>query len=142
MFLRSSIRKKNGKAHRYWSIVENRRVAGGRVLQRHVLYLGEIDGGQQEAWQKTIEIFEDGQPHPKTVALPFRQAQGPEPAEGLPDQEFDATGLKGEHPPDNQHMVRIRLSEIELRRPPRRRCPGQAEAGKRASRQWGACRRP
>ena len=110
MFLRSSTRKKNGKSHRYWSIVENRRVAGGRVLQRHVLYLGEIDGSQQDAWQKTIEIFEDGQPHPKTVAL-------------LPEQEFDATGLKEEHQPDNEHVVRIRLSEMELRRP----------------RQWGAC---
>ena len=110
MFLRSSTRKKNGKSHRYWSIVENRRVAGGRVLQRHVLYLGEIDGSQQDAWQKTIEIFEDGEPHPKTVAL-------------LPEQEFDAAGRMEERPPNDQHTVRIRLSEMELRRP----------------RQWGAC---
>jgi hypothetical protein len=28
MFLRSTIRKKDGKEHRYWSIVENSRVAG------------------------------------------------------------------------------------------------------------------
>src|SRR5215218_3517737 len=69
MFLRSTLRKKNGKEHRYWSIVENKRVARGRIVQRHVLYLGEISGNQQEARQKTIEIFEDGQPRPKTVAL-------------------------------------------------------------------------
>ena len=69
MFLRCSTRKKNGKQHRYWSVVENKRVSGGRVLQRHVLYLGEINDSQQDAWQKSIEIFEDGQPHPKTVAL-------------------------------------------------------------------------
>jgi len=109
MFLRCSTRKKNGKEHRYWSIVENRRAAGGRVLQRHVLYLGEINGGQQDAWQKSIEIFEDGQPHPKTVAL-------------LPEQEFGAAP-KEQQKPSEQNIVRIRLSEMELRRP----------------RQWGAC---
>lgn len=69
MFLRSTLRKKNGKLHRYWSIAENRRVAGGKVLQRHVLYLGEISGSQQQAWQKSIEVFEDGQARPKTMAL-------------------------------------------------------------------------
>ena len=42
MFLRATTRKKDGKEHRYFSVVENRRVSGGRVLQRHVLYLGEI----------------------------------------------------------------------------------------------------
>ena len=41
MFLRASTRKKDGKVHRYWSIVENRRLPGGRVSQRHVLYLGD-----------------------------------------------------------------------------------------------------
>src|SRR6266540_2207832 len=61
MFLRWSARKKNGKEHRYWSIVENKRCAGGNVVQRHVLYLGEINDQQQAAWQKTIEIFEHGQ---------------------------------------------------------------------------------
>ena len=43
MFLRHKIRRKDGKEHRYWSIVENRRVSGGRTVQRHVLYLGEIN---------------------------------------------------------------------------------------------------
>ena len=42
MFLRCKVRRKDGKQHRYWSVVENTRVAGGRVVQRHVLYLGEI----------------------------------------------------------------------------------------------------
>ena len=40
MFLRATIRKKDGKEHRYFSVVENRRVGRGRVVQRHVLYLG------------------------------------------------------------------------------------------------------
>jgi hypothetical protein len=43
MFLRYTTRKKNGKEHRYYSLVENRRVASGRVVQRHALYLGEIN---------------------------------------------------------------------------------------------------
>ena len=43
MFLRAKTRFKDGKEHRYWSIVENRRTASGRVVQRHVLYLGEIN---------------------------------------------------------------------------------------------------
>ena len=43
MFLRCKVRRKDGKQHRYWSVVENTRVAGGRVVQRHVLYLGEIN---------------------------------------------------------------------------------------------------
>ena len=41
MFLRYSSRKKDGKEHRYWSIVENKRVNDRRVVQRHVLYLGD-----------------------------------------------------------------------------------------------------
>jgi hypothetical protein len=47
MFSRATARKKDGKEHRYWSVVENRRVAGGRVVQRHVLYLGEINSSQR-----------------------------------------------------------------------------------------------
>ena len=49
MFLRSKNRRKDGKDHRYWSIVENRRTADGRVVQRQVLYLGEINASQREA---------------------------------------------------------------------------------------------
>ncbi|MBI2001139.1 MAG: hypothetical protein HYS69_08155, partial [candidate division NC10 bacterium] len=54
MFQRCHTRRKDGKLHRYWSIVETRRVAGGRVVQRPVLYLGEINDSQREAWRKTI----------------------------------------------------------------------------------------
>jgi hypothetical protein len=34
MFLRCKVRRKDGKQHRYWSVVENTRVGGGRVVQR------------------------------------------------------------------------------------------------------------
>jgi transposase len=96
MFLRYTTRKKNGKEHRYYSLVENRRVSGGQVVQRHALYLGEINDSQQEAWRKTIEIFEEGQARPRTVALFPEDRCGP-----LAD-------------PD---IVRIRLSGLSLHRP-------------------------
>ena len=102
MFLRCTKRKKDGKDHRYWSVVENRRVARGRVVQRHVLYLGEINDNQREVWRKSIEIFEDGKCVPTTMSL-F-------PEDRLPDVSDDS-------------IVRVRLKDIELRRP----------------RQWGGC---
>jgi hypothetical protein len=69
MFLRATIRKKDGKEHRYWSVVENRRLAGGRVVQRHVLYLGEINSSQELAWRKSIEVLEDGSRAARSLAL-------------------------------------------------------------------------
>src|SRR6266853_6489238 len=102
MFLRCSTRKKNGKEHRYWSIVENKRCAGDKVVQRHVLYLGEINDQQQAAWEKTIDIFEHGQKQPRTVAL-------------FPEESSVQV--------EDEHIVRVKLSERQLRRP----------------RQWGAC---
>jgi len=96
MFLRYTTRKKNGKEHRYYSLVENRRVASGRVVQRHALYLGEINDTQQEAWRKTIEIFEEGKTRPRTVAL-------------FPE---DRIG-----PVKDEAIVRIRLKELSLHRP-------------------------
>ena len=96
MFLRCTTRKKNGKDHRYWSIVENKRCAQNKVVQRHVLYLGEINDQQEAAWRKTIEIFEHGQIQPHTVAL------FPE------DRAIEV---------DDKTIVRVKLSELQLHRP-------------------------
>lgn len=96
MFQRCHTRRKDGKLHRYWSIVETRRVAGGRVVQRPVLYLGEINDSQREAWRKTIEVLEEGVPQPRTLAL-F-------PADRRPPVADDA-------------VVQIRLQELTVRRP-------------------------
>jgi hypothetical protein len=59
MFLRSKGRFKNGKWHRYWSVVENRRLAAERVVQRQVLYLGEINDDQEAAWRKSLEVLDE-----------------------------------------------------------------------------------
>jgi transposase len=95
MFLRCTTRKKNGKEHYYYSLVENRRVSSGRVVQRHALYLGEINTTQQEAWRKTIEIFEEGKRRPRTIALYPEERIGP-----IKDEE----------------IVRIRVKELSLHR--------------------------
>src|SRR5438270_206810 len=69
MFLRCKVRRKDGKQHRYWSVVENTRIGGGRVVQRHVLYLGEINNTQELAWRRSIEVLEDGAARPRTLSL-------------------------------------------------------------------------
>ena len=97
MFLRHTKRKKDGKEHRYWSIVENRRIGGGRVVQRPLLYLGEINDSQELAWRKSIAILEEGALQPRTLSLfPEDRCEGL-----LPDAS----------------IVRLRLNELRLCRP-------------------------
>src|SRR5438309_255373 len=69
MFLRYKVRRKDGKEHGYWSIVEHRRVSGGRTVQRQVLYLDEINDGQKAAWCRTIEAFDEAGQDPRQIAL-------------------------------------------------------------------------
>jgi transposase len=98
MFLRCKKRRKDGKVHHYWSIVENRRVMDGRILQRHVLYLGELNGVQEASWRRTVELFSSDGAVPQQVSL-F-------PAEHLPG-EGDA----------QVPTIGIRLSLMRLERP-------------------------
>jgi transposase len=69
MFLKCSVRRKDGKIHWSWSIVESRRVRGGGTVQRHVLYLGEINDSQQSAWQKSIEVFSEDEAGSQQMAF-------------------------------------------------------------------------
>ncbi len=69
MLLRATRRVKDGKEHRYWSIVENRRGVRRRVVQRQVLYLGEINDSQKAAWCRCIEVFEAPRGERRQVAL-------------------------------------------------------------------------
>jgi len=96
MFLRSTNRKKDGKDHRYFSIVENRRLPGGKTAQRMVLYLGEINDQQQAAWRKTLEVFDEAEQRFTTMSL-------------FPDDR--------ELPADAVDSAQVRLSGLELRRP-------------------------
>lgn len=82
MFLRSTRRLKDGKQHTYWSLVENRRCRGGRVLQHTVLYLGEINDSQKAQWIRAIEVFDEDRGGPEQLKL-FAAERGRPP--GLPE---------------------------------------------------------
>jgi len=55
---------KMASKHHYWSLVENKRVSGGRVVQRHALYLGEINSSQEAAWRKPLTSWKPGSRRP------------------------------------------------------------------------------
>src|SRR5437879_13549392 len=95
MFLRSNKRIKDGKEHRYYTVVESRRLRSGKVAQRQVLYLGEINDSQQSSWRKTLEVFDEEQP--RFTPLSLFPEDRPVPA--------DAVG-----------SVQVKLSEMKLER--------------------------
>ena len=96
MFLREKSRFKDGKEHRYWSIVESHRTMDNKIVQRQVLYLGEINDSQKASWCKTIEVFQHGEMQGKQIALFPADRKAPE--------------LSCE-------VVQIRLDGLELHRP-------------------------
>jgi hypothetical protein len=96
MFLRSNNRKKDGKDHRYFSIVENHRITSDRTVQRTVLYLGEINDQQQAAWRKTLSVFDEEQQDYANLSL-------------FPDDR--------EIPADAVDSLQVKVSGLELRRP-------------------------
>jgi transposase len=97
MFLRYNRRFKDGKEHRYWNIVENKRCAAGKVVQRQVLYLGEINDGQFESWYRLIEAFDEGGRRHRQLALFPADRELPACADG--------------------YGVKVRLDAMELHRP-------------------------
>jgi hypothetical protein len=99
MFLRCSKRLKDGKEHLYWSVVENRRLHDGRIVQRHVLYLGELNGRQETSWRKSVDLFGQDDGAPQQAAL-FPEEHAPVQSDG-----------------DSLPIVRVRLAGMSLRRP-------------------------
>ena len=96
MFLRAKVRKKDGKQHRYFSVVENRRVGQNHTVQRTVLYLGEINDSQEAVWRKTLQVFDETHQQYTTLSL------FPE------DREIPAA---------SSDSIQVKLSEMQLRRP-------------------------
>lgn len=96
MFLRSTSRKKDGKDHRYFSVVENRRLSSGKTAQRTVLYLGEINDKQELAWRKSLEVFDEDRRCSRTLSL-------------FPEDR--------EVPSDAIDSMQVQLSGLQLRRP-------------------------
>lgn len=97
MYLKCHKRIKDGKEHRYWSIAEKMRVSGDRTVDRHVLYLGEINDSQREAWLKTIETFDEDHQEQRKLALFPADREIPEHAREV--------------------GVQVQLSKFQLRRP-------------------------
>jgi hypothetical protein len=96
MFLRGIHRKKDGKDHRYCSIVENHRTASDKTVQRTVPYLGEINDEQQAAWRQTLSVFDEDQQEYANLSL-------------FPDDR--------EIPADAVDSPQMKMSGLELRRP-------------------------
>jgi transposase len=93
MFLRVNRRRKDGKEHTYWSLVETVRTAVG-PRQRTLCYLGELNGSAHARWLKTIEVFNE---HGESNQL------------RLFPSEIE--------PPENDpHVARVLLSEVRLER--------------------------
>jgi hypothetical protein len=95
MFLRAKIRKKDGKQHRYFSVVENRRVGQNKTAQRTVLDLGEINDNQEAVWRQKLEVFDENHQQYTTLSL-------------FPDDR--------EIPAEASDRIQVKLSEMVLRR--------------------------
>ena len=92
MFLRSNKRIKDGKEHRYYTVVESRRLSSGKVAQRQVLYLGEINDSQKAAWRKTLEVFDENQHRFTSLSL-FAEDR-PVPADALDSVQVKLNEMK------------------------------------------------
>ena len=95
MYLKCHTRRKDGKGHRYWSIVESLRTRHG-VSKRQVLYLGEINDAQRAQWCSALEVFDQASNSVQQLSL-F-------PSDRTP-------------PPEVAHPVHIRLQDLQLRHP-------------------------
>src|ERR1700676_1058143 len=95
MFLRSNTRIKDGKPHRYYTVVESRRLQSGKVAQRQVLYMREINDSQQAAWRRTLEVFDEAEQ--RFTPLSLFPGDRPVPADAI-------------------DSVQVKLSEMKLER--------------------------
>jgi transposase len=95
VYLKCHKRFKDGKEHRYWSVVESVRTRRG-VIKRQVLYLGEINDGQRAQWCSALDVLDESEHAVKQVSL-F-------PADCAP-------------PPDVRNPVQVLLNQMTLRHP-------------------------
>jgi len=95
MYLKCHKRFKDGKEHRYWSIVESVRTRRG-VMKRQLLYLGEINDAQRAQWCSALDVLDDSNGSFKQMSL-FPEDRAP--------------------PPEIANPVQIRLGQMTLRHP-------------------------
>jgi transposase len=76
MFLRRFLRRKNGKAHSYWALVESVRTAKGS-RQQVVAYLGELKAGEESGWAQLGRTLAGRKPdQPSLFATPHYDDPG------------------------------------------------------------------
>src|ERR1700676_4431651 len=92
MFLRSNTRIKDGKEHRYYTVVESRRLQSGKVAQRQVLYMREINDSQQAAWRRTLEVFDEAEQ--RLTSLSLFPEDRPVPADAIDSVQVKLSGMK------------------------------------------------
>ncbi len=93
MFLRRCERKKSGKQHIYWSLVESYRTAKGS-RHRVVAYLGELKKSEKSGWaQLCRRLNREERPHPSLFDPPH----------------YD-------NPAEDEEPVLVRLKGLELER--------------------------
>ena len=113
MYLKCNKRRKDGKVHRYWSVMESYRLANGKSAKRQVLYLGEINSSQKLAWRKTISVIDSDGKDCANASCQVALFPADTELSGQ-DEADDSTDID---------QLKVDLSAMELRRP----------------RQWGAC---
>ncbi len=95
MYLKCHRRIKDGKEHRYWSVVESVRTRRG-VMKRQLLYLGELNDSQKAQWCSALDVLDESNDSVRQMSL-FPEDRTP--------------------PPEITNPVQIRLNKMTLRRP-------------------------
>ena len=95
MYLKCHKRIKDGKEHRYWSVVESVRTRRG-VIKRQVLYLGEINDAQRAQWCSALDVLDESDDSFRQMSL-FPEDRTP--------------------PPEISNPVQIRLNQMTLHHP-------------------------
>jgi hypothetical protein len=95
MYLKCHKRFKDGKEHRYWSIVESVRTRRG-LIKRQVLYLGEINDAQRAQWCSALDVLDKPSGAYRQMSI-FPEDRTP--------------------PSEVCNAVQIRLSQMTLHRP-------------------------
>jgi hypothetical protein len=95
MYLKCHKRFKDGKEHRYRSIVESVRTRRG-VIKRPLLYLGEINDAQRAQWCSALDVLDESDHSVRQMSL-FPEDRTP--------------------PPEVSNPIQIRLNQMTLHRP-------------------------
>ena len=94
MFLKGHVRRKDGKSHRYYSLVESVRTSRG-PQHRVLAYLGELNASTETTWRKAISVFNgDGQ-----------------------EEQLELFPSDAPEVPSGERVVQVRLDNVRWERP-------------------------